>query len=259
MGMEKYYNSNNFKFYSYDKKMVENIHKNSNYILIKDVCLIDSHYSLLVIKIMKLLTSPIKNETDFLDLCNNIKMLEFDLNGVELNDTMTKDIFKSLYNLSQEALMWTDFRANLVEYLVFISLRFEGFTVKFEPDVKYKKKAIISRSKPFYNKEFDIGSYMNKQFFVLGECKTNLSSFVERKRGQTRLNKKVLQQVNKLTYLYTKILNSKTKNGDKVYCNRYLFVLNKINDSLVNAPNIKVIELEDLFEENFFLRDLGVA
>lgn len=238
--------------------MVNNIHENNDFQRIKEICLLDDNHSLLIIKVLKILAHPTNTKAAFMNVCYTTKGIHFDLRGISIDDNKAQKIFDYLYNISNQVHQWQNFLADLVEYLVFIALRGEGFRVQFEPDVRYKRKNIIRQNRLFSNKKFDIGSHMNKQFFVLGECKTNLSSFIERRHGQTRLTNGVFQQINKITHIYLKILNSKTKNGDKVYCNRYLFVLNKINVSLHNAPNIKVLELEEIFENDFFLSDLGV-
>lgn len=254
------YKSYHFKFYSYDKTMVKNIHKNSNFQTLKNFCLKDTNYALLIIKILKKLASPTSSEQAFMRVCDLEKRVNFDLKKIKMNNDDSQLIFNCLYSISKQEHDWNKFRADLVEYLVYLALKDEGFTVKFEPDIRYKRKPLIKKNKPFHNNKFDIGSYTksSKKLFVLGECKTSLSGYIALINGKYLLRKNVVKQIKKVKYVHSKIIKSKTKSNEKVFCNTYLFVINKTNKSPQNMPNIEIIQIEDIFIKNFFVDDLVI-
>lgn len=250
-----------FKFYSYDKKAVKNIHNNQNFKRINKLWFEDYNYLLITINILKTIPQSTQTKKAFISVCELRTKLYLKNNEIALDDDdKSNELFLSLYNVSTNIKEWTKFIANLVEYIVARTLKTDGFKVFNEPEVRYKRRNIVPDGCEFSKNKFDIGSHKNKSIFILGECKTSLKSYIRKsKKGDYLVFKNnAKMQIEKMRYIHNKIIKSKHRDNETVYCKKYLFVLNKVTSPYRNFTGIKVVDLEEVMEENFYFKDLGI-
>lgn len=174
----------------------------------------------------------------------------------EYDYNLVDDLIHTTFKISQRD-KWEILKGSLIEFIVNKIILSNKLKLFIEPEVRYKKNKIVFRNKNYKNKNFDILAHINLRYFILGEIKTNMSTYVYTKRNGTyALRERAFHQVQKINKICEILSNSRNKHNEKAKIKKYFIVLNKLNIPIASLSDYKVETVRDILDHNFFLSEM---